>query len=80
MSRIFYDEIHRRYRKPRAFITQLKAKMELHGVSQAAVARVSGFHPTNVSRWLGENERVLPTMETMVILDETVDRIIEGET
>lgn len=75
----FFTEIRSRYADPTAFIRSLKARMALHGITQADVARRSGFNPTHVSRWLGRRQSVAPTMETMVLLDETVERLTTGE-
>jgi transcriptional regulator with XRE-family HTH domain len=72
----FFDEIHARYRDPAAFVRMVRSKMQLHGITQGAVAARSGFGAAEVSRWIGSKSRV-PTMATMLILDEAVERIIE---
>lgn len=75
----FYDEIHERYADPAAFVKRVKSKMQLHGITQADLARRSGFPPTHVSRWLGPSRTHKPSMETMTVLDEALDHLIAGE-
>jgi transcriptional regulator with XRE-family HTH domain len=70
----FYAEIHRRYGSPAAFIERLNARLAAHKISQGALAKRTGFHQTHISRWL--NGHVVPTMETMVTLDQAVDEMI----
>lgn len=75
----FFDEIHARYHDADEFVRKLKSRMALHGITQGVVARRSGFHPTHISRWIGKRRSVKPTMETMVLLDETLERLIQGD-
>lgn len=77
MSRTFYDRVWARYGRAHSekFLKHLKAQMRTHGVSQAALARRSGFHEGHVSRWM--NEHVTPSLETKLILDEALDLIIK---
>lgn len=56
------------------FVRRLKLLMRQHRVSQADLARVSGFHPTHVSRWL--SGRVAPSLESKLMLDEALDIIV----
>jgi transcriptional regulator with XRE-family HTH domain len=73
----FYSEAWERYRDPVAFVARVQARMKRHRVSQAALARRAGFQEPAVSRWLGGNPSRKPSMETMLIIDETLDLIIE---
>jgi hypothetical protein len=72
-----FTELHRRYSNPAHYMGLLKAQMQAFNVSQGMLAERSGFDPPRVSRWL--RMKVRPTLETMVILDETMDRITRGE-
>lgn len=72
----FYEEVHRRYGDPTLFVERLNKKRETHGISRGALAKRAGLQATHVSRWLGG--RVTPSMETMVVLDEALDRLIES--
>jgi transcriptional regulator with XRE-family HTH domain len=71
----FFDEIHARYSKPAEFVKRARAKMALHGLTLGAVAARSGFQATHVSKWL--NGRVKPGMDTMVVLDEAIETLIQ---
>lgn len=75
-AQIFFDEVHRRYRRPAAFILELRSRMRLHGITQGQLARRSGFSPSHITRWLGENRSVVPSLETMIILDEAMEQLI----
>lgn len=75
-SKAFFDEVQHRYSSPAVFIEKLRGRMQKHEVSQADLARRSGFVPTHVSAWM--NHRVKPSMETMVTLDEALENIIRG--
>lgn len=77
MRKEFYDEVHRRYGDPARFIHNLRNRLDLYGITQAALARRSGFYATHLSAWI--NGRTLPTMETMVRLDEAMDQLVEWE-
>lgn len=76
----FFDEVHRRYGDPKAFIRSYRHRMRLHGISQAQIAARSGFLAVNVSYWLGKSARRVPSMESMVVLDEALEQLIKGET
>lgn len=73
----FFEELWERYRERDKFLKRIKSEMALHGISQGRVAVRSGFQPADVSRWL--NGHVRPGMETMAVLDETVELLIKGE-
>lgn len=77
MSEAFFKELHERYGDKRLFIKRLRDRMSLHEKSQGALARRSGFQPSDVSRWL--NYHVKPDMDTMRILDEALEALIRGE-
>ena len=75
----FFAEIKERYSDPARFIRTLRNRLALHGISQGALSRRAGFHPTHVSRWIGENPSRTPDMKSMVILDEALEALIRGE-
>lgn len=77
LPRELFEAMWERYGKPADFVTRMKATMEAHGITQAAVAAESGFHFTHVSRWLGKSHRKhLPGWETMALLDEALARLL----
>lgn len=76
-GRRFYDVVHQRYGNPQRFITELRSRMKLHGVSQGKLARVAGYDPANISRWVGDSRNVCPSLEVMLVLDEALDTIID---
>lgn len=69
-----YDVITDRYGDPAAFIGRLRSTMLLHGISQGQLARRSGYHRPNITRWLGGHQR--PSLRAMTHLDEALDTII----
>lgn len=71
-----YDLIHDRYGDPQAFVRRLRSTMLLHGITQGELARRSGYHRPHVTRWLNGGQD--PSMKAMVILDEAVEKIING--
>lgn len=72
-----FAELHKRYSNPAHYMGLLQAQMQAFGISQGVLAERSGFDPPRVSRWL--RMKVRPSLETMVILDEAMDRITRGE-
>jgi len=83
MSKVttLYDLVRARYGDPDRFIRELRSRMKAEGVSQAKLARRSGYKPSVISRWFTMNEsvRVRPSYEAMLILDEALDQIMEGK-
>lgn len=75
----FYDEYYARYGDAKRFVSNLKKRMDLHGISRAQLAERSGFSPVHLSYWLGKAMHRTPSVPTMVVLDETVDRLISGD-
>lgn len=73
----FFDEVHTRYGDRRLFVRHLRASMILHNITQGALARTSGFCPTQVNKWL--SGRRTPTMDTMVILDEALQSLLNED-
>ena len=71
----FFDEVYARYGKPGEFVKQARAKMALHKISRGRLATRSGFPAPRISEWL--NGRVAPSLATMLVLDETLETIIE---
>jgi transcriptional regulator with XRE-family HTH domain len=69
------------YSDPNRFIANLKSRMRLHGISQYQMAKRSGVSAKHIARWLTDNpkRRVRPTIKSMLILDETMDKLTEGE-
>lgn len=51
--------------------------MAEHRISQAALARRSGFGKERISRWL--SGKVEPSLESMVQLDEALSQLTEGD-
>lgn len=72
----FFEQLHGRYGDPEKFVESFRARMREHRITAAMVSRRSGYHPPHISRWLGANRSVLPSMETMVVLDETLAKLI----
>lgn len=72
---MFFEEIRRRYADPRLFMDRLQSLMLLHGITQAKLARRSGYDKSHVSRWLRGLQR--PTLETMIKLDEAMEQLLE---
>lgn len=72
------DEIDRRYGNPVAFCRALRDKLKEHGITQSAFAREAGYDLGNVNRWLNARHRV-PSLPTMLILDEAFERILEDK-
>ena len=73
----FFDEIYRRYGDPEAFVKKVRDRLELYDISQNQLAKRTGYHPTHVSRWL--RLKVVPSMESMVRMDEALERLVEGD-
>jgi transcriptional regulator with XRE-family HTH domain len=71
----FFDEIHERYGDRKRFLRYVRDTLALHGISQGALSRRAGFHPTHVSRWLNEKPGRAISMESMVLLDEALDQL-----
>jgi len=73
-----YDEVWSRYRGlgKGVYGARMRARLQDEGVTQGELARVSGYSPTHVSRWLGGYTE--PVLETKLHLDEALDLILEG--
>lgn len=70
-----HDEVQRRYGNAVDFIERLYARMQAADITQAELARMAGYETGNVSRWI--NGRVEPSLQTMLVLDEAVERLEE---
>jgi transcriptional regulator with XRE-family HTH domain len=73
-----FAEIHERYGDPALFLRNLAFRMKEHEISQGALARRAGYHPSHVNHWL--RGRKAPTMHSMVLLDEALTELIEEAT
>lgn len=75
-----YGDVWARYGSARgkagikAFVEGLRARMQKHGISQAALAKRAGFYPEHVSRWM--NGHIQPDLEARLLLDEALDQLI----
>lgn len=72
------SEIDRRYGNVEVFLNLIRAAMKKTETSQAELARRSGHNPSHICRWLSEKEttRVIPTLETRMVLAETMEEIL----
>lgn len=61
----------------REYIADLKRRLDKYGISQNALARELQKNPTQVSRWFTDNpdRRVVPEVDTMVKIEEAVERL-----
>lgn len=77
MARKLYTLVRDRYGSTGSeeFIRMLKSRMKTHGITQADLARRSGFQEPHISRWF--NLKVEPQLETKMVLDEALDLLIE---
>lgn len=71
-----YDLIADRYGDPAAFVRRLRSTMNLHGITQGQLARMSGYHRPDITHWLGGSRR--PSLQAMVTLDEALDALIQA--
>lgn len=69
------DEIEERYGNPATFLSQVKATLKARKITQTALAAEAGLDLGHVNSWL--NSRVVPTVKTMLILDEALERLLE---
>ena len=75
------SEIDRRYGNAEAFLGLIRNAMTNTKTSQAELARRSGYNPSHICRWLSEKEttRVIPTLETRMVLAETMEEILREQ-
>lgn len=78
MPSAIFEIVHQRFGNSESFIRALKSRMKLYRISQAALARRSGYHATHLNRWM--NGHVRPSLETMLKLDEAMDQLIGNGT
>ena len=78
MSGTVYDLVWDRYgkRDDESFMRRLRGSMVTHGITQADLSKRSGYHPTHICRWMGG--KVVPSLETKLVLDEALDQLIRG--
>lgn len=71
-------EIERRYGNVNGFLNLIRNAMRNTGTTQADLARRSGYNPSHICRWLSQKEttRVEPTLETRMVLAETMEEIL----
>ncbi len=69
------DLIDERYGSPDVFRNRVKRSLWDSGISQAALAREAGHAPSTVNRWL--NGKKTPSLQSMLILDEALERLLE---
>lgn len=72
-----YSAVRERYGKPAKFVAQLKLRMQAHEITQSQLAKRVGYHASHVSGWL--RGRVIPSMATMMNLDEACDQLIDDK-
>lgn len=72
-----HAEVRRRYGNSTAFVNRVNATLDFHEISQADLAQVSGFGRTMVNRWL--RGRIDPSIPSMMIVDEALERLVEAE-
>ncbi len=80
MSGTVYEMVWNRYgkRTDEKFMRDLRATMQVNDITQSALAQRSGYHPTHICRWMGG--KVIPSLETKLVLDEAIDQLVQGET
>lgn len=69
------DIVERRYGSPATFVSNVRLWLHENRLTQLDLARVSGFDPSNVNRWL--RGHVVPSLKNMIILDEALERLLE---
>lgn len=74
------DEIYRRYGDPGRALRQIRKEMTgaKPPIKQSELARASGYNPSHICRWLSEKPttHVVPTLETRMILAESLERLL----
>jgi transcriptional regulator with XRE-family HTH domain len=70
-------EIVRLYGKPEAFRLRVLRALETYGISKRKLAIRSGLNYQHVLKVL--NAKVTPRLETMLLLDEALEQLIEDE-
>lgn len=68
-----YEQIRDAYGQPDVFLTNLHARMKAMRVTQNILARRAGIGHEMLSRYF--RRRKVPSLETMVLLDEAMSRI-----
>ncbi|MDR7461757.1 MAG: helix-turn-helix transcriptional regulator [Armatimonadota bacterium] len=63
-----------RYGDPERFTRSVREWLRAHRISQADLARATGYTPPMVSRWL--NLRTVPSLRAMLVMDEAIDVIL----
>ena len=59
--------------EPELFVDRVRSALVANGLSQAALARVAEVNESNLCRYL--NGRATPTLETMLRLDEALEKL-----
>ena len=72
-----YDELQRRYGDPARFVKGFKLRLAFARITQLKFARECGFDYTQLNRWL--SGRVMPSWESMLRLDDALDRMMNYE-
>lgn len=75
--RDLHDEIQRRYGNSEDFVGRVLEALATYGITQADVARVSGYDRAILNRWL--RRRTKPNLQSMLVIDEAVERLVEAE-
>ena len=74
-ARELNDQIDQRYGSPDDFVARVKKTIWAHDIPVTSLAEEAGYDLGNVSRWL--NLRVTPSLKTMLVLDEALERLLE---
>lgn len=72
-----HDEVRRRYGNSAAFIDRVNDELDRWDITQADLARVSGYDRGILNRWL--RGRVTPPLQAMLIVDEALERLTGAE-
>lgn len=76
----FYASLWSRYRCAREFRTRIRAALQENGVTQAQLAKVSGFTYRQISEWVGERSSgaKTPSLESRLMVDEALEILIRA--
>ena len=69
------DLLDQRYGTPATFVGRVRQTIWDADISVTELAEEAGYDLGNVSRWL--NLRVVPSLRTMLVLDEALERLLE---
>lgn len=70
------ERVNRHLGDPEVFVRRVASALVANGLSQAALARAAEVNESNLCRYL--NLRARPSMETMLRLDDALERLTHG--